>query len=148
MAEEGKEIEISKSEWHSHRQLLINRECEQSAALEKNLLTLSSGAIGLSALFFFNLIEKSAAWSVCFLVLSWFCFSATIVSTLFSFGVGRAAYARRLEEWDNIYESRRYDPACLKDTPYETCGKWLIRAAMGSFVLGMFLFMVYAIGNL
>lgn len=139
---------LSEEEWRSHRQILLQAEKEQAAAVDKHLLALSSGAIGLSAVFLFNLGHQAQRWSVSFLVASWFSFGISIVTTLVSFLSSQAGYRHRREEWDRMYETHKYDPDCQRDSLYESWTKWLNGIAIISFLVGITLFIVFAITNL
>lgn len=141
-------VEISDEQWMAHRQILLQAEVEQAASVDKHLLTLSSGAVGLSTVYFFNLSKGIACWTKPFLVLAWFGFTLSILATLASFVASQAGYRERRDEWDEMYSSGFYDPDCARDNRYEKRTKRLNRWAMRCFALGIVFFIVFAIGNL
>ncbi len=148
MDEEDREkVNITDEQWVSHRNLLIKAESEQAASLDKHILTLSSGAIGLSVIFFFKLTDKVACSYVYCFFAAWICFAVAMVSTLFSFIASQAAYCKRLEEWDDVRDTQSYDRICLKDNSCEKLGRILSIIAISTFVLGIFFFAAFAARN-
>jgi hypothetical protein len=81
----------------------INSEADK---FDKAILTLSSAALGLT--FSFNKIfgPISFACSVCFIILAWLCFIASISTTLFSFLYSQNL---RLRELDEIADPKKTD---------------------------------------
>ena len=148
MGDEKREIDISPEQWSSHRRLLIEHQCEQASAFQKHVLAVSTGAIGLSSIFFFNLVTKASMCAVPLLIIAWTCFALAIAATLVSFVCAQVQYAHRIAEWDKMYEEGVYDQACASESKYESRCKWLQRSAMIAFFLGMVMFTVFAVVNL
>ncbi len=78
------------------RKDLLARQLSNAEQFDKAVLTLSSGALGLSLAFIKDVVPIDEAQGFAVLVFSWWLFSFAIISTVISFIVSQLAIARQL----------------------------------------------------
>jgi hypothetical protein len=113
---------------------------------DKNLLAVSSGALGFSLAFIKDIVHlPSAAWH-CLLYISWVCFALCIVITVLSFRLSVAALNKHLEYLLEYYEHKREEYLTKKSTAGLVLdgSTW---AATFFFVVGMICTIVFCIRN-
>lgn len=71
--------------YHKHAAQAWTDQQASSDDFDKNLLTLSSGALGVSLAFIKDIVPLKDAVMVCWLYVSWATFAACIIATIFSF---------------------------------------------------------------
>lgn len=125
------------------RDKLAETDFKLGEAYDKHLLTLASGALGLTLLF----VEKIASdpsWKF-FLVASWVTFAACILSCLIAMHLSQLAIRREAEinEDSFQYPPSEYDG----DNAYIPIVMNLNRAALVLFILGVALFILFAALN-
>lgn len=83
----------------AYRQELVQLMGEYSKSYDKYILTLSSGALGLSLLILKDITQKPAL-AVSWLIAMWILFGVSIISTLFNFPLAKRACSSYLKQWD------------------------------------------------
>jgi hypothetical protein len=120
-------------EWH-RLHFSQNQSSLDSAfdSLDKNLLALSSGALGVSLAFIKDIVPLDHVRCVALLLLSWFAFSASIISTLLSFKFSIAAHKKQRDALDKALLERKApesgSPGALE---------WSNICSAGFFILGL-----------
>lgn len=115
-------------------------------SFDKNLLAVSSAALGFSLAFIKDFAPfATASWRPV-LYVSWICFATCIVTTIFSFRLSVAALNKQLEYLHEYYENRKEE--CL--TKKSVSAK-LLRAftwiAASLFLAGIICTMIFCIRN-
>jgi hypothetical protein len=93
--------------YETARSVILDRQRSNSEGYDKAILTLASGALGLSLSFIKDLLPASRppAWS-CLLYLSWWLLTAAILTTVCSFLLSNAALNKALEQAWGYYLKR------------------------------------------
>ena len=115
-------------------------------SFDKNLLAVSSAALGFSLAFIKDIAHlPTAAWH-CFLHISWVCFALCIVITIFSFRLSVAALNNHLEYLREYYENGREEYLTKKSTAGIVLDGFTWAAAF-FFLAGIICTMVFCIRN-
>ena len=141
-----------RNEYLRERELLVEAESQAAERLDKAVLTLSGGALGLSITFARHIAPDPLASSLWRLRWSWTCFGVAIILMLISLLVSQWAFRRQREIISLLYEDEpdpdedesdpddRNVPAILTDV--------LTKAALACFVAGVVLLASFALSNL
>ena len=131
-----------------HRENLLAGRQEETRSFDKHILALASGGLALSVLFLERLSPSADSWPRYFLYGAWTCLGLCISSILLSFVIGKVAYDREIAMWDQAFSSGS-DPADnWHRSRTATFSLALKYAALGSFAIGIVLFIVFAISSL
>jgi hypothetical protein len=84
-------------EYIRERQLLFNAKLQGSQSLDKAILTLSAGALGLSLTFMRQVAPHPQPTTLKLIILAWSCFGLSIVTTLISFLTSQKACNKQIE---------------------------------------------------
>jgi anaerobic C4-dicarboxylate transporter len=113
---------------------------------DKNLLTVSSAALGLSVGFIKDVVHfPTAVWHPV-LYVSWGCLAACIVITIFSFRLSVAALKKHLEYLHEYYEKRN-DEYLKKKSTAERLLDWFTWVAASCFLIGIICIVAFCIKN-
>jgi hypothetical protein len=113
---------------------------------DKNLLAVSTAALGFSVAFIKDIAHlPTAAWHPV-LYASWICFAACIVITVFSFRLSVTALNKHLEYLQQYYENRNEEFLAKKSAAALTLDIFTWAAAF-SFLAGIICTMVFCIRN-
>lgn len=129
-----------------HRHFLNETMHDQAKAFDKGILSLSSGALGLSILFMERLAPKPVLCKL-ILAVSWFLFAFAILATLYSFLVSQRVHRELIAEWDAMQSTHMVPRTGVKDR-LDMCVKWLNRLAALLFFFGVFTMVIFATVNL
>ncbi len=129
---------------------LDNKASEHSSALDKYLLTMNAGAIGLSVTFL-GLVPIKSPWVTCALPFSWVLFVVSVVSVFFSIELARKAFNRecraRHDEYiiDDNEEKKKLENIneLARQKTVNRIG-WYNKVAFWSSIAGVALFLVVA----
>jgi len=114
---------------------------------DKNLLAVSSAALGLSVGFIKDIVHfPTAVWHPV-LYVSWVCLAACIVITIFSFRLSVAALKKHLEYLHEYYEKKN-DEYLTKKSTAEKVLDWSTWVAAVCFLAGIICTVVFCIRNL
>ena len=80
-----------RDEFNKHREQAWQDRQASSDEFDKNLLTFSSGALGLSLAFIKDIVPLDHATHLSYLHISWVCFVCCIIATIFSYPLSIAA---------------------------------------------------------
>jgi cytochrome b subunit of formate dehydrogenase len=130
-----------------HRQSLQQTLHDQARSLDKGILTLSSGALGLSIAFIDKIAPHPVCWTKGVLAASWVLFAFAVLSTLFSFLTSQASHRRLIEEWDFTWSNQKEPEGHAKDYA-DVLTRCLNVASVLLFFAGVFALVIFAIGNL
>jgi hypothetical protein len=115
-------------------------------SFDKSMLTLSSGALGVSLAFVKDIVPLGQAVWVWLLVTSWVAFSLCIVVTVLSFRVSIAALKEHRDALDNAAASRQ-----TKDIDQQTFHRALLKyctnGAIFFFLVGLLFTMLFVCKN-
>ena len=91
----------------SYRDLLQGLSIKSQEQYDKTLLTLSTGALGLSFAFIIDIVNISSATNINYLTGSWICLTLSILCILISFLSAKHALDKAIEAEDSgeVYES-------------------------------------------
>ena len=127
------------SDGKSYRELLQELAIKSQEQYDKTLITLSTGALGLSFAFIKDIVDiKSAAYAD-FLLGSWICFIISILSILLSFLTSKHALEQAIMAEDN---GKIFDNKLDKVT---TTLNWL---SASFFVVGLIFLVIFVKLNL
>lgn len=103
--QEKRDYEEAASRWYADaRKVTVEGERAQNNQFDRTVVSLASGAFGLSLAFISTWIGNHtpiAPWSI---LTSWILFGLSIVSTLWSFRTSANAYRKQREAIDNTYK--------------------------------------------
>jgi hypothetical protein len=115
-------------------------------SFDQSLLTLSSGALGLSLAFIKDIVPfKQAVWSKT-LYASWIFFAACVVLTVFSFRLSIAAQNKHLEYLAKYYLERRQE-YFNKKSVYSKILSVFTWLASAFFLLGLVCTVLFCLKN-
>lgn len=133
--------------WDEHRKQAQEDIQSSTDSFDKNLLTVSSAALGFSIVFIKDIVPLNKAVWHSVLYASWLCFAACIVITVFSFQVSVAALRKHLEYLQQYYQEKDETFLNKKSLP-EIVLKWFTWAAAVFFLAGIICTVVFCIKNL
>lgn len=133
--------QMDRKEYMEERRLLANLEADSYKSFDKALLTFSSGAIALSVTF----LEKfDISCGTSLLILSWTLWLFSILFQLISYFVSGKAMREELAILNEQYKDYKSEPRLNKWTGWPSR---LNLAALGAFLLGTFIFLVFISKN-
>ena len=89
------------NEEQSYRDLLQELSVKSQEQYDKTVITLSTGALGLSFAFIKDVVDIKVASNIYFLTGSWICFTLSVLSVLLSFLASKHALDQAIIEEDN-----------------------------------------------
>lgn len=132
--EEGELSEAYFEDLLKHRAAMVELRSDQLTTLDKSLLGVSSGALGISIVFMDKIGGGSAAVSG-YLLTSWICFGAAISSNITSYFTGAEDAQREIDKLDKcVIKSTAYESG---GNPFRGTTKLLNVAALVLFILGV-----------
>ncbi len=133
------------------RKTLVSASLEQSRLFDKAILTLSSGALGLSLTFIRQIIpEGCEPEKTYFLVFAWVFLTVSIVSTVISFQTSSKACSKQIKIMEIDYGIAE-KPTNHKNTRlsfYHRLTCWLNIFSVLCFIIGIIFLSVFSIHNL
>ena len=84
-----------------YRNYLIESKQSSQNTLDKYLISLSSGSLGLSIIFINNIIKDNPIYCKGFLIISWILFSITILFVLISFLSSIHSFSKAISQTDS-----------------------------------------------
>ena len=145
--EQGEKEALPLDLYMQHRQLLQQTMHDQARSFDKGILTLSSGALGLSIVFIERLAPHPVWWSKWFLAASWLLFAVAILLTLCSFLTSQVTHRSLIAAWDAT-RLNQADPETTTRDRFDLLTRWLNLASALLFFLGVLALVVFAIANL
>jgi len=104
------------------RKDLLGRQLSNSEKFDNAILTLSTGALGISLAFIKDIVPLKIAQNLWLLKASWWLFGLSIISTLASFVASQRGISRQLKYAEEYYLNKKDDylrkrnyPAILTD---------------------------------
>jgi len=124
--------------------ILVERESEQSLSFDKTLISISSGALGLSLTFIRYMAPNPEYLPLLFI--AWICFILSIVSTMSSILIAQHSMRRQRDINTHAYQNP-------EDTSNETnrSVEWTLKftyASMVTFILGLVFLALFVGKNL
>lgn len=138
--------EIKYKTYLDERKSLMDAKKESSQYFDKSILTLASGALGLSLAFITRIAPTPKESTIAFLCWSWIFLCASMLSTLISFLTSQHACQKQIEILESSY--------------FETQGKTQDRNLLGTitvilnwssivlFILGIAFLIVFSVVNI
>lgn len=133
--------------YSEERKLLITTEQEQAKTFDKYILTLSSGALGLS-LAFIKFIKNINSGSEYWLVAAWILFSLSTLSTLISFLTSQAACRKQVDILEASFFKEDQEEKIDVSNPHSTATGILNVASITLLILGFSVLIIFAIMNI
>jgi hypothetical protein len=148
--EENPQNQVSADEdWRIYlkeRESLVNAILEQSKSFDKYVLTLASGAFGLSLLFIKDAVSKPLTTTIPFLTASWTLFSISIALTLLSFLLSQEACKAQIEIDKKVLVTNEFDNV---PTNIFSVITYLLNWLSGSsFIAGIITLAIFGIKNI
>ncbi|MFO0793178.1 MAG: hypothetical protein U0586_03900 [Candidatus Brocadiaceae bacterium] len=126
------------------RKQSIDAERDTAQQFDKAILTLASGALGLSITFIKQIAPHPKSQSIYFLIAAWTFFSFSILSTLISFLTSQSACRRQREILDQDISEKEPENK-------NNAGDWTSRLnylSIAFFILGIIFLIVFSVFNL
>jgi hypothetical protein len=135
MTQEGRELPDAYFEGLlKHREAMVELRSDQLTTLDKSLLSISSGALGISIVYMDKIGGGSAGVSN-LLLASWFCFGAAISANIISYFTGGEDAQREIKKIDKcIITSAVYESG---GNPFRGATQALNVVALVLFILGV-----------
>lgn len=131
--------ETGNEEMIKHRDLLQKLEHEAQEQYDKNVLYLSTGALGVSFAFLKDIVSINDAVSIWWLICAWIFWALSVTAVLYSFYSSRLAMRKAIEAFDDGKEQKD------KSDVWTSC---LNFASGALFVLGLFSIIVFVYNNI
>ena len=119
------------------RKDLLGRQLSNSEKFDNAILTLSTGALGISLAFIKDIVPLKIAQNLWLLKASWWLFGLSIISTLASFVASQRGISRQLKYAEEYYLNKKDDylrkrnyPAILTDFLNYSSGTLFIAAIL------------------
>jgi len=146
---------IDDLEYHVYldeRKALIDAERESARLFDKAILTLTSGAFGLSLAFIRQIVPSIRCGTKLFLIFGWTGFSLSLLSTLISFLISQFACRKQREILELEYsrdqkQNSQEDKQNIKNK-WARCTNRLNISSLVFFILGLIFLAVFVIINL
>jgi hypothetical protein len=129
------------------RKLLIATEQDQAKTFDKYILTLSSGALGLS-LAFIKIIKSINPGSEFWLVAAWVLFSLSTLSTLISFLTSQIACRKQVDILEASFFPEDKKKETSESNHYSTATGILNITSITLLILGVSVFIIFATQNI
>jgi hypothetical protein len=129
------------------RKLLIDAERESSRSLDKAILTLAAGALGLSLTFLRQIVPDIQEGTLILVILAWGFFSLSILITLISLLTSQWACKRQRDILEGEYLNPKNCGMDAKNIP-AICTKWLNISGIVTFMIGVVFLASFSIINL
>lgn len=127
------------------RKSLLAALLDQSRSFDKYVLTLASGALGLSLVFIERIVPRPSAASASYLVGAWICFGASILITLVSFLCSQRACLKQINILNGLLDGSLEKATPNVFTWVTGLLNWL---SMLAFMAGVALLTTFSIQNL
>jgi hypothetical protein len=129
------------------RDATLERQLQSAVTFDKYVLSLSTGAMGLSIGFIKDVVKLDAAVHDGVLVASWVSFCVAIVATLFSYLTSQHAQAMQLRYAYEFYLRGKVEYAA-KLNPWARAGDWLTHISALAFICAVILTIVFVSLNI
>jgi hypothetical protein len=116
-------------------------------SFDKSMLTLSSGALGVSLAFIKDIVPLGHAIWISLLLISWVAFGLCIVTTVVSFLFSTAALKRHRDLLDEMYKTKNRELEKNQTSGWSIAVWICTRLALTLFLLGLVLTVVFVIKN-
>lgn len=126
---------------------LYERERGNSASLDRAILALSTGSLGVSVAFISNLVKLSEAKSIIMLQGAWCLFGAAIVSTILSFLVSHYGLKTQFRYAEKYYLEGIIE-YCNKRSSWDRATNILNLLSATVFIAGLILFIIFILTNI
>jgi len=140
-------LHIRQEEYHSYRTQLLDLQKSDTTEFDKGILTLSSGALGLSLAFIKDIVKIERASHPSLLMGSWFLFAGAILLTLISFLVTQKSVSVQLDYAEKYYLEEK-EEYLNKKSCWVSANVWLNRFTAFLFTLAVFATVTFASINL
>jgi hypothetical protein len=136
------------AKWYWPQAVQVQRDINSGTdSFDKGMLTLSSGALGVSLVFIKDIIPLGHAVWISLLLISWVAFALCIVVTVVSFLLSTAALKRHRDLLDEMYKTKNRELE-KNQTSGWSISVWICtRLALTLFLLGLVLTVVFVIKN-
>ncbi len=131
----------------NERQSLKSFQLESYKSFDKWLLTLSSGAFGISLAFIRQIAPKPDPETIVFIIIAWIGFCLAILTTLSSFLSSQRGFSKLIEELDLEYETGK-EASMAKSDRWRAVVLTLNIFSILFFMIGVSCICVFAIKNL
>ena len=125
-----------------YRDMLIDLEQKTMASYDKTLITLSTGALGLSIVFINEILPKEFDF-ICCLIFAWVMWGLSLSLILISFYFSSLAFRKSIQQIDNDVIDKEVPGGVFT----RVCN--ILTPISGSlFIIGAFFFLIFVIKNI
>lgn len=135
---------MDKEVYLAERSLLIQLEDNASQSLDKTLLAMSAGALGLSMTFIKQFAPQPQKIEL--LKWAWVLFIASLLLTLGSLFITQVACRRQRSELDKVYTNEKTEKNCTN--PWADITKFISTGSIVAFIAGASLLALFAFANI
>lgn len=135
---------MDKEVYLAERSLLIQLEDNASQSLDKTLLAMSAGALGLSMTFIKQFAPQPQKIEL--LKWAWVLFIASLLLTLGSLFITQVACRRQRSELDKVYTNEKTEKDCIN--PWANITKLISTGSIVTFIAGACLLALFAFTNI
>jgi hypothetical protein len=148
--ETAQEEAVAKAKWDDWHRTQAERVQDDinsgTDSFDKSMLTLSSGALGVSLAFIKDIVPLGQAVWVCLLLSSWIAFSLCIVITVISFRISIAALKQHREALDQVAIGKQSE-YFNRQTFHWDLLRYCARGAIFFFLVGLSCTMLFVCEN-
>ena len=135
-------------DWHKSEAEKIKEDIDSSSdSFDKSMLTLSSGALGVSLAFIKDIVPLGHAVWLGLLVTSWIVFAVCILTTVVSFQFSIVALKKRRGLLDEMLRTQNPELQVLQDSGWNTAVSACNFTALVLFILGLACTMMFIVKN-
>ena len=136
-------------DWHKSEAEQVREDINSgSDSFDKSMLTLSSGALGVSLAFIKDIVPLGQAVWRGLLVTSWIVFAVCILTTVMSFKLSIVALKKRRDLLDEMLRTQNPELQVLQDSGWNKAVSACNSTALVLFVLGLACSMIFIVRNM
>ena len=133
--------------YSEYRRDLLGRQLSNAVQYDKAILSLSTGALGLSIGFIKDIVPLERALAIWLLILSWTLFGAAIIGTVVSYPIGQKAINVQLGYAEKYYLEKN-DQYFKKRNPWSVAILCIGIVSSVAFVIAVILTIIFVSLNL
>lgn len=133
--------------YSEYRRDLLGRQLSNAVQHDKAILSLSTGALGLSIGFIKDIVPLKDAAAICLLILSWYLFAVAIIGTVVSYQIGQKAINVQLGYAEKYYIDKE-NKYLKKRNPWSVAIMCIGMGSSAFFVIAAILTVIFVSLNL
>lgn len=133
--------------YSEYRRDLLGRQLSNAVQHDKAILSLSTGALGLSIGFIKDIVPLKEALAIRLLILSWSLFGAAIIGTVVSYPIGQKAINVQLKYAEKYYIEKKNE-YFKRRNPWSVAIMYIGMVSSVAFVIAVILTVIFVSLNL